>query len=160
LNEWIDCKVYYNDGRVINCLQIDRLVEIFDGSNYYGKCFSYFNRDYDRNNFENFSITKEDSIKFKLNLDHFNSILNNNFVEVFPALFMAIHSYKTTVAVPDVFEIRRVTKQAAAAAATAAATAAEATAAAVQYRQRCRQHYRQQYSTGSSTGSSKGSGSE
>jgi hypothetical protein len=101
LNEWIDCKVYYKDGRVINCLEIDRLVEIFDGSNFYGKCFVYFNRDYDRNNFENFSITKEDSIKFKLNLDHFNSILNNNLFDEFPALFMAIHSYKTSVAVSD-----------------------------------------------------------
>jgi hypothetical protein len=99
LNEWIDCKVYYKDGRVINCLEIDSLVEIFDGSNYYGKCFVYFNRDYNRNNFENFSINKEDSIKFKLNLDHFNSILNNNFVELLPALFMAIHSYKTSAAV-------------------------------------------------------------
>jgi hypothetical protein len=101
LNEWIDCEVYYKDGRVINCLQIDGLVEIFDGSNFYGKCFVYFNRDYDRNNFENFSITKEDSIKFKLNLDHFNSILNNNLFDEFPALFMAIHSYKTSVAVSD-----------------------------------------------------------
>jgi hypothetical protein len=105
LNEWVDCKVYYKDGRVINCLEIDRLVEIFDGSNIYGKCFVYFNRDYDRNNFENFSITKEDSIKFKLNLNHFNSILNNNLFDIFPALFMAIHSYKTSVAVPDFFDI-------------------------------------------------------
>jgi hypothetical protein len=87
LNEWINCKVYYKDGRVINCLEIDRLVEIFDGSNYFGKCFVYFNRDYDRNNFENLSITKEDSIKFKLNLDHINSILNNNLFDSFPALF-------------------------------------------------------------------------
>ena len=101
LNEWIDCKVYYNDGRVINCLQIDRLVEMFDASNVYGKCFVYFNRDYDRNNFENFSITKEDSIRFKLNLDYFDSILKNNLVDKFRALFMAIHSYKTSIAVPD-----------------------------------------------------------
>jgi hypothetical protein len=106
LNEWIDCKVYYKDGRVVNCLDIDRLVEIFDGSNFYGKCFVYFNKDYDRNNFENFSITKEDSIKFKLNLNHFNSILNNNLVDFFPALFMAIHSYKTSVGVPDFFYIK------------------------------------------------------
>jgi hypothetical protein len=105
LNEWIDCKVYYKDGSVINCLEIDRLVEIFDGSNFYGKCFVYFNRDYDRNNFENFSINKEDSIKFKLNLDHFNSILNNNLLDSFPALFMAIHSYKTSVTVPDFFDL-------------------------------------------------------
>jgi hypothetical protein len=105
LNEWIDCKVYYKDGRVINCLEIDRLVEIFDASNLTGKCFMYFNRDYDRKKFENFSITKEDSIKFKLNLDHFNSILNNNFGDNFPALFMAIHSYKTSVAVTDFLNI-------------------------------------------------------
>jgi hypothetical protein len=104
LKEWIDCKVYYKDGRVINCLEIDRLVEIFDGSNFYGKCFVYFNRDYDRNNFENFSITKEDSIKFKLNLDHFNSILINNLGEIFH-IFMAIHSYKSSVAVPDFLDI-------------------------------------------------------
>jgi hypothetical protein len=26
LNEWIDCKVYYKDGRVINCLEINKLV--------------------------------------------------------------------------------------------------------------------------------------
>ncbi len=32
LNEWIDCKVYYKDGSVINCLEIDRLVEVFDVS--------------------------------------------------------------------------------------------------------------------------------
>jgi hypothetical protein len=105
LNEWIDCKVYYKDGRAINCLEIDRLVEIFDGSNFYGKCFVYFNRDYDRNNFENFSITKEDSIKFKLNVDHFTSILNNNVFDSYPAVFMAIHSYKTSVTVPDFFNI-------------------------------------------------------
>jgi hypothetical protein len=105
LNEWIDCKVYYKDGRVINCLEIDRLVEIFDGSNFYGKCFVYFNRDHDRNIFENFSITKEDSIKFKLNLDQFNSILNDNWVDLFPALFMAIHSYKTSITVSDYFDI-------------------------------------------------------
>jgi hypothetical protein len=105
LNEWIDCKVYYKAGRVTNCLDIDRLVEIFDGSNFYGKCFLYFNRDYDRNNFENFSITKEDSIKFKLNLHHFNSILNNNLGDLFPALYMAIHSYKTSVAVPGFLDI-------------------------------------------------------
>jgi hypothetical protein len=54
LNEWINCKVYYKNGRVINCLEIDGLVEIFDGSNFYAKCFAYFNRDYDRSNFENF----------------------------------------------------------------------------------------------------------
>jgi hypothetical protein len=106
LNEWIDCKVYYKDGRVINCLKIERLVEIFDGSNFYGKCFVYFNRGYDRNNFENFSITKEDSIKFKLNLKHFNSILNNNLFDDFPASFIAIHSYKTPVAVPDFLDIK------------------------------------------------------
>jgi hypothetical protein len=105
LNEWTDCKVYYKDGRVINCLEIDRLIEIFDGSNFYGKCFMYFNRDNDRNNFENFSITKEDSIKLKLNLDHFNSILNNNLFDKFPALYMAIHSYKTYVTVPDFLDI-------------------------------------------------------
>jgi hypothetical protein len=105
LNEWIDCKVYYKGGRVINCLQIDRLVELFDASNFYGKCFLYFNRDYDRNNFENFSITKEDFIKFKLNLNYFNSILNNNVVELLPSLFMAIHSYKTYVAAPNFFGI-------------------------------------------------------
>ncbi len=105
LNEWIDCKVYYKDGRLINCLEIDRLVEIFDDSNFYGKCFVYFNRDHDRNNFENFSITKEDSIKFKLNLDHFNSILNNNLFERSPVLFMAIHSYKSTVTVQDFLDI-------------------------------------------------------
>jgi hypothetical protein len=105
LDEWIDCKVYYKNGRVINCLEIDRLVEIFDASNFYGKCFVYFNRDYDRNNFENFSFTKEDSIKFKLNVDHFNSILNNNLVDTFPALFMAIHSYKTSVSVPDFLHV-------------------------------------------------------
>jgi hypothetical protein len=61
----------------------------------------YFNRDYNTSNFENFSITKEDSIKFKLNLDYFNSILSFNF----RALFMAIHSYKTSVAVPDFLDI-------------------------------------------------------
>jgi hypothetical protein len=105
LNEWIDCKVYYKDGRVINCLEIDRLVEIFDGSNFYGKCFAYFNRDNDRNNFENFSITKEDYIKLKLNLYHFESILNYNWVDDFSSLFMAIHSYKTSVAVPDFLDI-------------------------------------------------------
>jgi hypothetical protein len=105
LSEWINCKVYYKDGRVINCLEIDRLVEIFDASNFYGKCFVYFNRYYNRNNFENFSITKEDSIKFKLNLDHFNSILNNNLIDKFPALFMAIHSYKTSVTVSDFLDI-------------------------------------------------------
>jgi hypothetical protein len=105
LNEWIDCKVYYKDRRVINCLEIDKLVEIFDGSNFYGKCFVYFNRDYDRNNFENFSITKEDSINFELNLDHFNSILNNNLFDKFPALFMAIHSFKTSVAVPGFHDV-------------------------------------------------------
>jgi hypothetical protein len=104
LNESIDCKVYYKDGRVINCLEIDRIVEIFDGSNFYGKCFVYFNRDYDRNNFENFSITKEDFIKFKLNVDHFNSILNNNWCDL-SLLFVAIHSYKTSVAVPDFLDI-------------------------------------------------------
>jgi hypothetical protein len=106
LNEWIDCKVYYKDGRVINCLEIDKLVEIFDGSNFFGKCFAYFNRDYDRNNFENFSITKEDHIKFKLNLDHFNSILNNDWFDK-SYLFMAIHSYKTSVAVPDFLDLYR-----------------------------------------------------
>jgi hypothetical protein len=105
LNEWIDCKVYYKDGRVINCLEIDRLVEIFDASNLKGKCFVYFNRDYDRNNFENFSITKEDSIKFKLNLDHFNSILNNYLFDEFPELLMAIHSYKFSVTVFDFLPI-------------------------------------------------------
>jgi hypothetical protein len=105
LNEWIDCKVYYKDGRVINCLQIDRLVEIFDASNFHGKCFVYFNRDYDRNNFENFSITKEDSIKFKLNVDHFNSILNYNWVDSMPSLIMAIHSYKFSVAAQDFIAI-------------------------------------------------------
>jgi hypothetical protein len=104
LNEWIDCKVYYKDGRVINCLEIDRLVEIFDASNFFGKCFVYFNRDYDKNNFENFSITKEDSIKFKLNVDHFNSILNNNWNDS-SALFMAIHSYKNSVIAPDFLDI-------------------------------------------------------
>jgi hypothetical protein len=65
----------------------------------------YFNRDYDRNNFENFSITKEDSIKFKLNLDHFNGILNNNCRDFFQTLFMAIHSYKTSVTVPNFDDI-------------------------------------------------------
>jgi hypothetical protein len=105
LNEWIDCKVYYKDGRVINCLEIDRLVEIFDGSSFHGKCFVYFNRHYDRSNFENFTITKEDSINFKLNLDHFNSILNNNWVDSFPSLFIAIHSYGTSVAVQDFLDI-------------------------------------------------------
>jgi hypothetical protein len=105
LNDWIDCKVYYKDGRTINCLEIDRLVEIFDASNLNGKCFVYFNRDYDRNNFENFSITKEDSIEFKLNLNHFNSILNNNNGDKFPVVFMAIHSYKTSVAISDFLEI-------------------------------------------------------
>jgi hypothetical protein len=105
LNEWIDCKVYYKDGRAINCLEIDRIIEKFDGSNFYGKCFVYLSRDYDRNAFEDFSITKEDSIKFKLNLDHFNSILNNNLVDLFPALFMAIHSYKSSVTVQDFLEI-------------------------------------------------------
>jgi hypothetical protein len=104
LNEWIDCKVYYKDGRVINCLEIDRLVEIFDGSNLTGKCFVYFNREYDRNNFENFSITKEDSIKFKLNLDHFNSILNINKFDL-TALLISIHSYKTSVAFSDFYDI-------------------------------------------------------
>jgi hypothetical protein len=104
-NEWIDCKVYYKDGRVINCLQIDRLVEMFDASNVYGKCFVYFNRDYDRNNFENFSITKEDFIKFKLNLNHFNSILNNNLVEALSDLYIAIHSYKTSVTAPDFLDM-------------------------------------------------------
>ncbi len=98
-------KVYYKDGRVINCLQIDRLVEIFDASNLFGKCFMYFNRDYDRNNFKNFSITKEDSIKFKLNLEPFNNILNNNMDELLTALFIAIHSYKSSVAVPDYYDI-------------------------------------------------------
>jgi hypothetical protein len=103
LNEWIDCKVYYKDGRAINCLEIDRLVEIFDASNIYGKCFVYFNRD-DRNNYENFSITKEDSIKFKLNLDHFKSILNINWFDP-SALFMAIHSYKFSVIAPEFLDI-------------------------------------------------------
>ncbi len=42
LKEWIDCKVYYKNGRVINCLEIDRLVEIFDASNFFGKCFVFF----------------------------------------------------------------------------------------------------------------------
>jgi hypothetical protein len=65
----------------------------------------YFNTDNGGNNFENFSITKEDSIKFKLNLDHFNSILNNNGFDKFPALFMAIHSYKTSFAIPDFLDI-------------------------------------------------------
>jgi hypothetical protein len=106
LNESIDCKVYYKDGRVINCLEIDRLVEIFYASNLFGKCFVYFNRDYDRNNFENFSITKQDSITFKLNLDHFYSILDNNLVDRYPALFMAIHSYKTSVTVQDIKVIK------------------------------------------------------
>jgi hypothetical protein len=103
LDEWIDCKVYYKDGSVINCLEIDRLVEIFDSSNFYGKCFVYFNRDYDRNNFENFSITKEDSIKFfhKLNLFHFNNILNKDLVEYKPNLFIAVHSYKTSFKAQD-----------------------------------------------------------
>jgi hypothetical protein len=105
LNEWMDCKVYYKDGRVINCLQIDKLVEIFDASNFNGKCFVYFNRDYDRNNFKNFSITKEDSIKFKLNLNHFNSIFNTNSIDKFSALYIAIHSYKTSVSAPDFFHI-------------------------------------------------------
>jgi hypothetical protein len=105
LNESIDCKVYYKDGRVINCIEIDRLVEIFDASNFYGKCFVYFNRDYDRNNFEKFSITKEDYIKFELNLDHFSSILNNNLADKLPALFMAIHSYKTSVVFLDFFKL-------------------------------------------------------
>jgi hypothetical protein len=104
LNEWVDCKVHYKDGRVINCLEIDRLVEMFDASNFYGKCFVNFNRDYDRKIFENFSITKDDSIKFKLYLDHFNSILNNNWRDS-SALFMAIHSYKNSVTVPDFFNI-------------------------------------------------------
>jgi hypothetical protein len=104
LNEWIDCKVYYKDGRVINCLEIDRLIEIFDASNLTGKCFVYFNRDYDINNFENFSITKEDSIKFELNLDHFISILNNDWLHP-SALYMAIHSYKFSVTVLDFLDI-------------------------------------------------------
>jgi hypothetical protein len=105
LNEWIDCKVYYKDGRVINCLEIDRLVEIFDGSNLFGKCFVYFNRDYDRNNFENFSITKEDSIELKLNLDYFKSTLNSNLFGL-SELFMAIHSYKTSVGAQDLSHIK------------------------------------------------------
>jgi hypothetical protein len=106
LNKWIDCRVYYKDGRVINCLQIDRLVEIFDGSNFYGKCFVYFNRDYDRNNFENFSITKQDSIEFKLNLDHFNNILYNNLMNSFATLlYLAIHSFKNYISVTDYLNI-------------------------------------------------------
>jgi hypothetical protein len=105
LNEWVDCKVYYEDGRVINCLQIDRLVEIFDASNFYGKCFMYFNRGYDKNKFKNYSIAKLDSIKFNLNLDHFSNILNDNLVEYIPPLFMAIHSYKTYVSVSDFYAI-------------------------------------------------------
>jgi hypothetical protein len=65
LNEWIDCKVYYKDGRVINCLEIDGLVEIFDGSNFYGKCFVYFNRDYSELILKIFQLLK----KISLNLN-------------------------------------------------------------------------------------------
>jgi hypothetical protein len=105
LNEWIDCKVFYKDGRVINCLEIDEMVDIFDGSNFRGKCFVYFNKDFEEKKFENFSITKEGFIKFKLNVDLFNSILNNNYFDQFPALFMAIHSYKTSVTISDFVDI-------------------------------------------------------
>jgi hypothetical protein len=103
-NEWMDCKIYYKDGRVINCLEIDRLVELFDDSNFYGKCFVYFNRD-DRNNFENFSITKDDSIRFEFNLDHFKGILNYDWLNHreldSSPLFMAIHSHKFSAIAPD-----------------------------------------------------------
>jgi hypothetical protein len=109
LDEWIGCKVYFKDGRVINCLEIERLVEKFNGLNFYGKCFAYFNREqeYNGNIFENFSITKEDFIEFKISAELFRDTIYpfNSVITERNSPVMAIHSFKTSASVSDFIDM-------------------------------------------------------
>ncbi len=80
LNESIDCVIHYKNGKVVNCTQINGIVEYFDGLNQFGKCFTYFNdmREYTNNN--NTSETfrnSEDFAEFRINFKNFIDILGN-----------------------------------------------------------------------------------
>jgi hypothetical protein len=102
LNESIDCKVYYKDGKVINCLKVQSLIEVFDGSNVFGKCFSHSNerQKLKTNIINEFLLSKEDYIEFTINYNNFNDIVGNNHVSE-PTLFISINSQNTFVSIPN-----------------------------------------------------------
>ncbi len=97
LNEYIDCEVQYKNGRVIDCSQIGDLVEFFDGSNLFGKCFSYLNekQENEKNQTQEFFITQNDFIKFNINNDIITNIVSYNRGEI-PILYLGIHSPTTS----------------------------------------------------------------
>ncbi len=81
LNQSIDCVIHYKNGKVINCTQIHRIVEYFDGLNLFGKCFTYLNnrREY-TNNINNRSETfskSEHYIELRMNFKYFLDVLSN-----------------------------------------------------------------------------------
>jgi hypothetical protein len=97
LNKYIDCRVHYKNGRVIDCLQIYGLVEIFDGLNLFGKCFTYLNENEknDENITKEFMITKEDYIELSVNYDNITDIVGNHYV--IPVLYLGIDSPKNSI---------------------------------------------------------------
>jgi hypothetical protein len=97
LNEYIDCEVHFKNGRVINCSQINDLVEFFDGSNWLGKCFTYLNekQQNEKNETQEFFITKNDFIAFNIKNDIITNIVGSNRGEEIIDLFLGIHSPTT-----------------------------------------------------------------
>jgi hypothetical protein len=80
LNDSVKCKVHYKDGKLIDCShcsQISSLIEVFDGSNIFGKCFVYFNT---RNNTGESFISKEDYIELNYLFEIYNDIVGYNFI--------------------------------------------------------------------------------
>jgi hypothetical protein len=94
-NKYFNCKVYYRDGKVIDCLQIYDLVEI----NIFGKRFTYLNinQENDKNKSQEFFITKEDYIEFIVNYDNITDIVNK-YIEEDSDLYLGIDSPNTCIA--------------------------------------------------------------
>jgi hypothetical protein len=99
LNEFIDCKIHFKDGRIFDCLEIYSLFEVFDGLNFFGKCFVYSNENqiYYRNKSKDFSITKDDYIEFKLN-NNFIDIMGYYYCNEYYPIYLSVHSPNTSVA--------------------------------------------------------------
>jgi hypothetical protein len=76
LNESFDCIIGYRNGTIINCSQVYSLVEVFDGLNFFGKCFVYSNKnqEYYRNISQEISITFKDNIQFYVRNDFFDIV--------------------------------------------------------------------------------------
>ncbi len=81
LNQLIDCQIHYKNGKVINCSQNENTIEYFDGFNFFGKCFIYFDeREKHENNRSENILNSDNAIVFKMDKTNLRQILGNNYM--------------------------------------------------------------------------------